>query len=181
MLTKLISVARYLYREVSTGFVSLLPNDIISTRIRRIVFKSVGISLSENVLIYRNVLLLGSISIGENSSVSNNTSINGATVGVHIGSNVMIAPGCCIVAFDHGTKLRSIPMIRQHLIQAPITIHDDVWIAANCTITKGTTIGTGAIIGANSVVTKDVAPFSIVAGVPAKFIKMRETEDINCV
>lgn len=181
MITKFISLVRYLYREVSTGFVTLLPNDIISTRIRRIVFKSVDITLSRNVLIYRNVMLLGKISIGENSSVSNNTSINGADVGVYIGANVMIAPGCCIVAFDHGTKLRSIPMLRQHLIQAPITIHDDVWIAANCTITKGITIGTGAIVGANSVVTKDVAPFSIVAGAPAKFIKMRDIEDKNCV
>jgi acetyltransferase-like isoleucine patch superfamily enzyme len=181
MLIKVIAFVRYLSREICTGLVSLLPNDIISIRIRRIVFSACGMILGRNVLIYRNVLLLGKISIGENSSISNNTSINGSNVGVKIGSNVMIAPGCCIVVFNHGAKLGSTPMIQQPIVEAAITIHDDVWIAANCTITKGVTIGTGAIIGANSVVTKDVIPFSIVGGVPAKLIKMRTVEDIYCV
>lgn len=58
-----------------------------------------------------------------------------------------------------------------------VVIGNDVWIGCNCIILGGVKIGDGAIIGAGAVVTKDVAPFSIVAGVPAKEIKYRFTEE----
>jgi acetyltransferase-like isoleucine patch superfamily enzyme len=170
---KLTSVIKYFAREYSTGLASLLPNDILSTKFRRLVFNCWGVRAEKNVFIYRNVLILGTVSIGSNSSISNNTSINGAKAGVFIGANVMIAPGCCIVAFDHGSKLIETPMIAQQLVEGAIYIEDDVWIAANSTITKNVVIGTGAIVAANSVVTKNVAPFSIVGGVPARFIRFR--------
>ena len=86
----------------------------------------------------------------------------------------MIAPGCIFVAFDHGFDRFDIPMNQQPFTEAPIIIEDDVWIGANCTITKGVRIQTGSIVAANSVVTKDVLPFSIVGGVPAKLIKSRK-------
>jgi len=60
----------------------------------------------------------------------------------------------------------------------PLTIGNDVWIAAGAVITRGVTIGDGAVIAANSVVTKDVPPYAIVAGSPAKIIKYRFTPDI---
>jgi len=171
---KLLFLIHGLSKEIVFGIVSLLPNDFISTNIRYFVYLIYGIDIKKKALVYRNVLLLGRISIGEYSSISNNTTISGGTVGVHIGSYVMIAPGCCIVAFDHGTEANSIPMIQQPLVEEKIVIQDDVWIAANCTITKGVTIGTGAIVGANSVVTRDVLPFEIVAGAPAKKIGSRK-------
>ena len=59
----------------------------------------------------------------------------------------------------------------------PIIFEDDVWIGANAIILSGVTIGEGAIIGAGSVVTKNVEPYTIFAGNPAKKIKMRFTED----
>lgn len=170
---KIVKITKYLVREYLTGFTALLPNDVLSNNIRRIVYKLLGLKVAKNALIYRNVLILGRVSIGSNSSISNNTSINGASAGVYIGSDVMIAPGCCIVAFDHGTAFGPVPMIKQRLIEKAIVIEDNVWVGANCTITKGVTIGVGAIIGANSVVTKDVAPYSVVGGVPARLIKMR--------
>lgn len=85
----------------------------------------------------------------------------------------MIAPGCCIVAFDHGIHIDAGPMIAQALVQAPVMIEDDVWIAANCTVTKGVTIGRGAIIGANSVVINDIEPYSVAVGVPARKVRSR--------
>ena len=173
MLQKNISRLKYLTREFASAFVSLLPNDVLSTRLRVNIYRLLGFDIKDGALIYRNVLLLGNISVGRGCSISNNTSINGATAGVHIGAHVMIAPGCCIVAFDHGSELNSIPMIHQPLVESPIVIKDDVWIAANCTIRRGVTIGEGAIIGANSVVTKDVEPYTIVGGVPAKLIRSR--------
>jgi galactoside O-acetyltransferase len=171
---KIVILIKYFLREYATGFASLLPNDILSTRLRGLIFKACGVKIKKNVLIYRNVLILGDVAIGDNSSISNNTSINGASAGVNIGKNVMIAPGCCLVAFDHGVERNGIPMIGQPLSQGAINIQDDVWIAANSTITRNVTIGTGALVAANSVVTKDVEPYAIVGGVPAKFIKFRE-------
>lgn len=62
--------------------------------------------------------------------------------------------------------------------EQPLSIGNDVWIGTNATICRGVTIGDGAVIGANSVVTKDVPPYSIVVGVPAKVIKYRFNHDI---
>jgi virginiamycin A acetyltransferase len=63
--------------------------------------------------------------------------------------------------------------------KGPIIVEDEVWIGTSSMILSGVTIGRGAIIGAGSVVTKDVPPFSIVAGIPAKVIKMRYDENIR--
>jgi acetyltransferase-like isoleucine patch superfamily enzyme len=57
--------------------------------------------------------------------------------------------------------------------EAPVIIENDVWIASNCTIGKGVRIGKGSIIAANSFVNKDVPSYSIVGGVPARFIRSR--------
>jgi acetyltransferase-like isoleucine patch superfamily enzyme len=64
-------------------------------------------------------------------------------------------------------------MFKQGIITSPIIVCDDVWVGYGVSILKGVTIGTGAIIAAGSVVTKNVPPYSIVGGVPAKIIKMR--------
>jgi acetyltransferase-like isoleucine patch superfamily enzyme len=172
-MAKIRTILRHLCREYSTGIAALLPNDVLSIRLRRLIYSLNGIDIHRSSVIYRNVLLLGKISIGENSSISNNSTLSGANAGISIGANVMIAPGCCLVAFDHGMAISDIPMISQPLREKGIVVEDDVWIAANCTITKGVRIGTGAVIAANSVVIRDVPPFEIVAGNPAKTIKNR--------
>lgn len=174
MINRIDRMLRHLSREYLSAAVALLPNDVLSCRLRRLVLNSLGAKIARGTLIYRNVLILGNVEISSGSSISNNTCLNGVSAGISIGSDVMIASGCCIVAFDHGTRLSEGPMIRQPLVEAPIRIEDDVWIAANCTITSGVTIGTGAIVAANSVVTADVPPRAIVGGAPARLLKMRE-------
>lgn len=86
---------------------------------------------------------------------------------VHTGANVIM------LAFNHGFYTRDIPTKKQDYLDAPITIEDDVWIGAGSIILAGVTIGKGAIIASNAVVNKDVPPYSIVGGVPAKIIKER--------
>lgn len=62
--------------------------------------------------------------------------------------------------------------------KGPIIIEDDVWIGRGCTILSGVILGKGSVIGAGSVVTKDVPPYAVVAGSPAKVIKYRFTKDV---
>ncbi|MBV5329482.1 MAG: hypothetical protein JZU65_17965 [Chlorobium sp.] len=93
--------------------------------------------------------------------------------GLKIGDNVSIATGSVIVPANHNFTRRDIPFKLQGSTGHGIVLEDDIWVGANVTILDGCRIGKGAIIGAGAVVTKDVAPFSIVGGVPAQFIKER--------
>lgn len=131
-----------------------------------------------SVLICEGVLIrngLGKVEIGENSQIGPYTVIFAGTIGVFIGKNVMIAPHVVIAAGNHDYHSLEKPMrFSEAYSTGPIIVGDDVWIGANCTITDGVTIGEGAVIGANSVVTQNVAPFDIVAGVPARVIGNRK-------
>lgn len=153
---------------------SSLPNAGPFSRFRVWYWRKRGYSFSKTCYLARNVYFVGKVSIGDGSSISNNCFLNGSKAGISIGKKVMIAPNCVLVAFGHGFRNLEIPMIDQPYEDAPVVIDDDVWIAANCTITKGVILGKGCIVGANSVVTKDVEPFTIVGGVPAKVIGTRK-------
>lgn len=89
---------------------------------------------------------------------------------ISIGSNVYITNGCQFVTHDGGTLIlrKEEPTLE---ITAPITIGDDVYIGINTTIMPGVTIGSRVIIGAGSIVTRDIPDNSVVAGIPAKKIK----------
>ena len=128
---------------------------------------------NKNSSISANVRLRGNIQIGEYSSIAQNSSLSGAKAGIIIKNNVMIAPNCVLVAFDHGFRTRAIPMLYQEFLEEKIIIEDDVWIGANCVITKGAHIKKGAIVAANSVVIGTVDSYAIYGGSPAKLIKYR--------
>lgn len=112
-----------------------------------------------------------SVSIGARTTVGFHTLIY-ASARVEIGDDCMIAPFVHIVDSNHGTR-RDTPMNRQPNETDPIRIGSDVWIGGHAVILKGVTIGDGAIVAAGSVVREDVAPYSIVAGVPARVIGER--------
>lgn len=114
---------------------------------------------------------LYNISIGDNSGVGRDSYISAADQ-VMIGKDVMIGPQLMLYTANHETKL-GVPMIMQPMIKKPVTIEDDVWIGSRVTILPGVTIGKGSVIAAGSVVTRNVEPFSIYGGVPAKLIKKR--------
>ncbi len=90
---------------------------------------------------------------------------------VSIGRNTMIANGCVITDANHRFDDPSKPLTQQGFTsKGPTAIGDDCWLGANVVVTSGVTIGDRCVVGANSVVTSDVAPYSIVAGSPAKVV-----------
>ncbi len=114
---------------------------------------------------------LWNISIGNNSGIGADSLIFAADK-VEIGNDVLIAPQLVIYTANHETR-RELPMIQQGMKNAPVRIGNDVWIGVRVTILPGVTIGDGAVIAAGAVLTKDVAPYAIVGGVPAKQIGER--------
>jgi acetyltransferase-like isoleucine patch superfamily enzyme len=115
----------------------------------------------------------GSIHIGNNCSINPYTIIYGHGKGVKIGNDVLIAGHSVIIPANHVFKRLDLPISAQGIDSKGIIIDDNVWIGAGCQILDGVHIHTGAIIAAGSVVTKDMPPNVIAAGVPCKIIKQR--------
>lgn len=116
----------------------------------------------------------GHIILGERVSINEYNNLRAAGGDIRIGNYCQIAQFCTLVASNHSVETS------EYMIDAPwdasktsIQIGDDVWIGANCVILPGVTIGRGAVIGAGSVVTKDVPDFCIYAGNPARFLRIR--------
>lgn len=90
-----------------------------------------------------------------------------------IGDNTMLAEFVSVIDADHGTTGNGLPIRDQDLVPRPVKIGPDVWIGRGCAILKGVTIGEGAVIGANSVVTRDIPPYAVACGSPARVIRYR--------
>lgn len=119
-----------------------------------------------------DAFLHGPIVLGKNVSINARASLDGGSAGIHIGDDTRIATGVTIYAFNHG--LEPDRLVREQPVTSKgIRIGADVWIGANAGITDGVTIGDHAVVGMGAVVTRDVPPFAIVAGVPAKVIGRR--------
>jgi len=92
---------------------------------------------------------------------------------ITIGNDLRMGPGTKIYSSNHGIRKGS--LIRsQPITEKDVTIGNDVWLGSNVVVTAGVTIGDGAVIAAGAVVIKDIPPYAIAAGVPAKPIKCRE-------
>lgn len=101
-----------------------------------------------------------------------------AAQSVSIGRNVLIASNVLITDSDHVVEPDGIPVTKNHkLTTKPVCIEDNCWLGQNTVILKGVTIGHDSIVGANSVVTHDVPPCSVVAGNPARVIKKLKDMD----
>jgi acetyltransferase-like isoleucine patch superfamily enzyme len=117
------------------------------------------------------------LKIGNNSSIGTYSYI-GCSGYIEIGNNVMMGPRVGLFAENHNFDRTDIPMHQQGVKRKFIIIEDDCWIGTNSVILAGVTIGKGSVVAAGSVVTRDVKPYSVVGGVPAKVLKMR-SETIN--
>ena len=116
----------------------------------------------------------GSIYIGSHTSIGKFNNIRAGGGNIQIGSHCLLAQFVTIVASNHQTARDALIQSQPWTRDEHVVIGDDVWIGAGVTILPNVTLGDGCIIGSNSVVTRDVPPYAIAAGIPAKVIKYRE-------
>lgn len=115
------------------------------------------------------------IRIGANFSANANVMINARGKGhITIGDNVLIGPNVVLRSNNHVFARGDVLINDQGMTEGMITIGNDVWIAANAVILQNVSIGDGAVVAAGAVVNRNVPPFTIVGGVPAQAIGVRQ-------
>jgi acetyltransferase-like isoleucine patch superfamily enzyme len=114
----------------------------------------------------------GYFEIGEHSFIGPNA-VMGAGGGISIGNHVLFGPDVVISAENHNIDDPSILIADQGVSRKSVLIEDGCWIASKAVILAGVTVGRGAVIAAGAVVTRDIPPLCVVAGVPAKIIRRR--------
>lgn len=141
-------------------------------------FKNYGSNIRFHAL--TSYFSYSSISLGNDVYIGPNAFFSATESFITIGDKVLFGPNVTIMGGDHNIR-----PVGQYMYDVkhkepdddlPVIIQNDVWIGTGAIILKGVTIGMGAVVAAGAVVTKDVPPFSIVGGVPAKVISMRFSE-----
>lgn len=160
--------------EFCMRFVMALPRYRCCVFLKIVFLRAMGAKVGRRVTIYpgvwiatgRNLVLADDVDLALEVLITSDG-------GVSIGARTLIGYRAQILSSNH-----VIPGDRGQIFSSgheklPVTIGQDVWIGANAIVVAGVNIGDGAVIGAGSIVTKDVAAFSIVAGNPARFIRSR--------
>lgn len=135
-----------------------------------------SISIGPRTVILEHSFILsqgGWIKIGADCSVNHFCVLYGGG-GLSIGDGVRIASHTVIIPQNHVFANPNIPIHQQPLSGRGVRIEDDVWIGAHCTILDGVTIGKGSVIGAGSVVTRNIPEYSVAVGAPARSIRSRK-------
>lgn len=143
-------------------------------KIRALFWKFFLKKIGKDVDIMSGVKIMSpqKVSIGNDVLINEGCKIGGQR-GISIGNFVLLAYNVNLVSENHEYRNYLLPIKTQGYYGGPIYIEDDVWVGANAVVLPNVTIGRGAIVGANAVVTKDVPPYAIVGGVPAKILKYR--------
>lgn len=157
--------------SLSTAFIMWIPFHFIRNTYLRCFLNKLG-KKSE---ICRNVDIRSPhrILIGNNTTINKNVVLDGRGGTLKIGNNVDIAQDCRIWTLQHDYNSPSYKAVGDS-----VEIKDYVWIASGATVLPGVTIGEGAVVGTCSVVTKNVPPYTVVAGIPAKCIGTRQKDII---
>lgn len=181
MKSKVILAFRYLYHMLFSNFHHLGARVTFKEGVT--IHNGKHISLGDRVYLEKNVALkfleefenfgykIPNIKIEDSVFIGTGTIIAAAKF-IQIKKNVLIAPYCFIGDHDHEYRNINIPIKDQGYKNVKeIIIEEGAWIAANSTICSGVTLGKNSIIGANSVVTSNIPPFSLAVGNPAKVVK----------
>ena len=112
----------------------------------------------------------GAVEIGDGSRCQTRCHLSAYKAAIRIGRDVGIGPGCRLIAHNHG---RSREEHRKLISKGPIIVDDGAWLGADVKILSGVHIGKNAVVGAGSVVTRDIPEGAVAVGVPARVVKMR--------
>jgi len=140
----------------------------------KIIGNPYRVTIGRNFKIWENCVISvgkGRIEIGNNGLIGVGSFLNAGNNLIHIGDGVAIAPHCMIFSYSHHYSEEKV--VSESFLEADVTIEDDVLIGAGAIVLPGVTVGKGSIIAAGAVVNGDISPYSIVGGVPAKLIKLR--------
>lgn len=145
---------------------------------RYLLVSSLAKKIGKNVSIFPGVYFeyIENLSIGDNVSIHQMCYID-AEGGIEIGDDVSIAHRSTILSSNHSYDKNDVPIKYQEMKLQKTIIKSNVWVGCNVVILAGAVIGTGCVIGANSTVTKSIAPDSVAVGSPVKIIKQRNKID----
>lgn len=169
-------ILMYLPLKMRLGLFNLFRNasGVIGIGIRYILIRSLAKRCGDNVSIHKGTYILSP----QNMKLGNNISIHpmcylDATGGIEIGNDVSIAHSVTVMSTSHSYSDREVPIKDQMLEAKKTKINNNIWIGAKSMILAGIEISDGVVVGASSVVTKDVEKESIVVGNPARILKKR--------
>lgn len=128
-----------------------------------------GVVLGDGCAVAAEAFLHGPLTLGRDVSVNARATLDGGSRGITVGEGTRIATGAVLYAFDHGLAPDR-PVKDQPVRSRGITVGADVWIGANAGVTDGVAIGDHAVVAMGAVVTRDVPPWAVVGGVPARVI-----------
>ena len=167
-------------------FLYLIKNNFKKLDLRNAILGS-GISLIDVINFFNKPEVFGNVRIGRHTSINGpGTRICAGKNEVRIGAFCSIASNVVIQEYNHAMDRVTTYSIFSHIFdqkveeivsKGAIIIEDDVWIGSNAVVLSGVKIGRGSIVGAGSIVTKSIPPYSIVAGNPAKIIKRRFSDN----
>lgn len=144
-----------------------------------LVFHSENIRLGRNIYVGHQAILRGYhrnvMEIGDNTWIGPQAFIHSAG-GITIGRNVGIGPGVKMISSYHEEEGTGVPILHSRLVFAAVTIGDDCDIGVGAIVLPGVRLGKGVQVGAGAVVTTNVPDYAVVAGVPAKVLRIRTTE-----
>lgn len=151
-----------------------LPRLHVSDRVRWVLLRLAGMTIHGSCVIWgpvtvRPIGAAKNIEIGEGTFINTGARFGAPRDRVVIGRNVQIGPRVSFETVNHGLVYE--PGRGRGTTTKPIHIGDEVWIGGGATITQGVTIGRGAVVAAGAVVTRDVEPYTVVGGIPAKLVK----------
>ena len=117
----------------------------------------------------------GTVTIGDKVVFGRNNVVNGY-LDIGIGATSIIADMVYVTDFDHVFADPDTPIKDQGIAKAPVRIGADVWLANKVSVVRGTVIGNGCVVAANAVVTRDLPPYSVAVGVPARVVRSRRDD-----
>nr|WP_305046418.1 hypothetical protein [Geoalkalibacter sp.] len=175
MLKRIVRVISLLmYRSIGIRLPhSFWPGGRVFSGIRRLLLIGMGCRVGKGCELepHIDVGFSPNLTIGDRCQINQNITIKTAI----IGNDVMIAPGTVFLDRFHNFNRIDIPMAQQGATERQMTVvEDDVWIGQNVIFMPGLKVSRGSVVGSGAVVTKDVIPYAVVAGVPAKIVRYRD-------